>query len=153
MATRNPTTAGRRGRPKKLENLSAEQLIEQGQALFAEIVQRETEPTDLYRELALRLVHLRRHFPSKIEGVPDWAGRTAEYREAAAKIYAAADIPPDSETSIQARVRYHVSQAVRQIAPAGELRQLGLKEKGAAEPSLPPDAGGTTNPHSPTPGR
>jgi len=136
MATRNPTTAGRRGRPKKLENLTPEALIEQGQALFAEIVQRETEPTDLYRELALRLVHLRRHFSSRIEGVPDWAGRSAEYRAAAAQIYAAADIPPDSETSIQARVRYHVSQTVRKVAPAAELKQLGLKEQSRAEAAV-----------------
>lgn len=94
----------------------------------------ETSRTDVLRELAKVVVHTRSKFQDET-GLPDWAGRTWDYRVFIGEMYSEAGVPVDSQDGVQAALRYHVGNLLREIAPPGELEQLGLK-------ALPPRARG-----------
>lgn len=74
------------------------------------------------------LVALRRQFV--YEGRPDWAGRSGEYRDLVERLYRQAGVPSDSESSMQANLRYHLGNALRQVAPPEDLEALGMQTKG-----------------------
>lgn len=84
----------------------------------------------LIRDLAETLVSLREHFLTH-DGHPDWTGRTGAYRAAVHQIYSDANIPPDEATTLQAAVRYHAGNVLRERLSAQELEDLGI---GAAAP-------------------
>lgn len=120
-----------RGRPKKLENLTVDQLVEQGQQLLAAIAEVEAGPAEGYKALANLIVQLRARFNSPSNPkLPDWKGSSAEYREAAARMYAEVEIPPDSQDAMQSRIRYHISNQLREIAPPRQLKALGMSDRG-----------------------
>lgn len=127
------TTTRRRGRPKKLSNLKVDELVVQGEETLTAIIEAEKQPADQYRRLAELVVELRQRFQSPNREIPDWAGRSKDYREAITRMYATVAIPPDSEAGVQARIRYHVSNRVREVAPAEDLTELGLSSEGSAE--------------------
>ncbi|MFF3312477.1 hypothetical protein [Streptomyces sp. NPDC002952] len=56
----------------------------------------------------------------------DPKGSTHEYRQEVAEMYRQANIPPDSLSGIQAAVRWHVGNLVRQELPEKEIKALGL---------------------------
>jgi hypothetical protein len=85
-----------------------------------------TSSTDTLRELAPIIVSLRRHFTLS-NGVPDWSGRTPDYRRAVAELYARARIPHEQLTAVQQALRYHVGNLLREVAPPDELEAAGLK--------------------------
>lgn len=76
------------------------------------------------RAAAEAIVTLRRQF--RHEGIPDWAGRSLEYRDVIERVYRQAGVPADSESGLQASLRYHVGNAVRQVAPPEDLTALGM---------------------------
>lgn len=84
--------------------------------------------TENVQEAARALVRLRSTFQH--EGLPDWAGRSLDYRMTVERLYRDAGVPSDSEGPVLAKLRYHVGNAVRETAPQEDLEALGLKPKG-----------------------
>ena len=74
----------------------------------------------------------------KHQDLPDWTGRSPEYRAAIDEVYHRAKVPSDSEADIQSKVRYHLGNVMREVAPAGDLEALGLQ---ASPPSVRNSAG------------
>lgn len=103
----------------------------------------ESDTTSTFRAVASSIVELRKTYQH--EGKPDWTGRSPEYREAIEALYRQAELPSDSEGSTQAKLRYHIGNVVRELAPENELLELGLKAKG------PRDRGPEYRAHSRTP--
>lgn len=80
------------------------------------------------RAAAEAIVALRQCFEH--EGMPDWAGRSPDYRYHVEQAYRRADFPADGTSPLQANVRYHVGNVMREVAPPEHLNALGLKPKG-----------------------
>lgn len=80
------------------------------------------------RKAAEAIVALRKHF--RHEGLPDWAGRSPEYRDMIERLYRDAGVPSDSGNNFQANLRYHLGNVVRQVAPPEDLANLGLAVEG-----------------------
>lgn len=112
---------------------TVEELIEQGRTALLQIVAMEDGSKDQYTLLADTLIALRQKFQSPGKDMPDWRGRSQAYRDAAAQVYAESDIPPDSETAIQARIRYVINERIREVAPAEHLEALEYKKGTAVE--------------------
>lgn len=85
-------------------------------------------PAEVFRAAAMAVVDLRSKYEH--EGLPDWSGRSAEYRAAIEERYRLAEVPPDSENNVQAKLRYHIGNVLREVAPPGHLEQLGMAPKG-----------------------
>ena len=88
----------------------------------------EDASTTAYREAAHAIVELRRKF--EIAGTPDWTGRSAEYRELIERLYRQAEVPADSDANVQSKLRYHIGNVLREVAPPEELEVLGLAVQG-----------------------
>lgn len=86
--------------------------------------------TENLKEAATQIVILRAVY-HRHEGLPDWAGRSIDYRHAIERAYRNAGVPSDSEDGLQASLRYHVSNVLRSVAPPEELEKLGLSTSGA----------------------
>lgn len=135
--TRTPSTRRKKSTDldvsKTTVALTVEELVEQGQKALQDIVALETAPAGQYQALADTLIELRTRFTSPGRDFPDWRGRSQQYRDVAAQVYANADIPPDAEGSIQSRIRYVINNRLRERAPAKQLDELGYKKRSAAE--------------------
>lgn len=110
-------------KPDKRWNI--EKLTQAGISTVKELTEVEASRTTLLQELALTLVLLRGKHTYK--GKPDYAGRSAEYRAVAASIYAEAGVPADSAGTIQAAVRYHIGNMLRETHTETELAGAGLQ--------------------------
>lgn len=84
----------------------------------------ESGRTQVLRSLAEVVVELRSR--TLENGTPDWAGRSWEYRQAAHAAYEAAGIPADAQAGIQAAIRYHVGNLLRERLTPEELQRAGL---------------------------
>src|SRR5919205_1123942 len=104
------------------EDARVAELVQRGAELLSDYVF--TSSTDTLRELAPIIVNLRRHFTLS-NGVPDWSGRTPDYRRAVAELYARARIPNEQLTAVQQALRYHVGNLLREVAPPDELEAAG----------------------------
>jgi hypothetical protein len=78
-----------------------------------------------YRAAADRIVALRETF-RRPDGLPDWSGGTSAYRAMIQSAYREAGVPPDSEDTVLAALRYHVNNVLREVAPAEQLEAVGL---------------------------
>lgn|GEM_PF-5028532 len=85
----------------------------------------------LLRRLAELIVRLRGQY--EFEGHTDWAGRGGEYREAIAGAYREAGVPQDTVDGLQAALRYHIGNVLREVAPPDELQAAGLDPEGPLE--------------------
>lgn len=106
---------------------------EQREILFTELVQslaqaKAGRTPQVMRELARRVVELRSRFVWN--GLPDWGGRSSDYRNAIYRAYREAGIPSDSVAGLQANLRYHVGNVVREVAPPDQLEAIGLRPEG-----------------------
>lgn len=111
-----------------------------------------SEPsTEHARHAAETLVALRKQF--RHEGITDWAGRSAGYRDLVERLYRQAGVPSDSESNLQANLRYHLGNVLRKVAPPEDLAALGMSVDGplarikstrAAAPRRPRQARATT---------
>lgn len=88
----------------------------------------ESPSTTSNRAAAEAIIRLRRQF--KHEGAPDWAGRSPEYRDTIERLYRQAGVPSDSESNMQANLRYHIGNALREAAPREDLMALGMAVEG-----------------------
>lgn len=80
------------------------------------------------RTAAAEIVKLRGMF--RHEDRPDWAGRSPEYRDCIERLYRQSGLPSDSESSMQANLRYHIGNTLRQVAPPEDLAALGMASEG-----------------------
>lgn len=81
--------------------------------------------TDDLRRLAPIIVDLRGAFRLG-DGRADWSGRSPEYRQAMADLYTRARVPEDQLDTVQAALRYHVGNLIRERASAEELEAVGM---------------------------
>lgn len=81
--------------------------------------------TDHLRELAEIVVELRGAHTLE-DGRADWSGRSPAYRQTMADIYARAKVPAENLDTVQAALRYHVGNLLRQRATGDDLEAVGL---------------------------
>lgn len=80
------------------------------------------------RAAAEAIIRLRSLFD--YEGRTDWAGRSGPYRDLIERLYREAGVPSDSESNMQANLRYHLGNLLRQTAPPEDLQALGMSTEG-----------------------
>jgi hypothetical protein len=106
-------------------NMSAEALKELAVNQVSEVQQIEGRRTELLRELGKTVVCLRGKFLYK--DMPDWAGKSPEYKQAIAEVYEAAGIPEDSRDGFQTALRYHIGEELRKQLTPEQLTNAGLR--------------------------
>lgn len=108
---------------------------EAADSLRAYIHAEEEDRTSLLRRAAETLVDARAVF-STADGEPDWRGRSYAYRRWVREVYDEASLPRDELPAVQAAVRYHVGNVLRDRLSADELEDLGLRAVGPRERSV-----------------
>lgn len=111
------------------------ELIEHGAQLIQWWDSIEQSKTAVLRELAEVVVNIRSQFRTE-DGSIDWQGHSWEYRQTIGTMYEKAGVPPDSVSNIQASVRYHVGNRLREVVDTTELEQAGLKKTSPRERML-----------------
>jgi hypothetical protein len=86
------------------------------------------------RELAGHVIGLRQCFEH--DGMPDWGGRSQDYRDAIYQAYKEAGAGSDSAGPLQANLRYHIGNVLREIAPPEDLQKLGMDPAGPRERAI-----------------
>lgn len=81
--------------------------------------------TMLRRATAAAMLEARAHFITK-DGSPDWSGRTYAYRELTREVFSEAGISREDAPTIQASIRYHSGNLIRQHVPEDELATAGF---------------------------
>jgi hypothetical protein len=109
-----------------IENDTSEMLHARGAAYAREHARIDGAQTVLLKNIATVIVEIRRRHN-------DWLGRTYEYRQEVADMYRQANIPPDSLSSLQTAVRWHVSTQLRNVLPSDELKRLELSPASGAD--------------------
>jgi hypothetical protein len=102
----------------------ADDLVRRGASIVKRYARTEVDTATL-QDLAAVLIELRSCFTDPSGGT-DWRGRTNEYRQAAARIYAAGKLSPEDLHRLQSAVRYHVGNLLRERLTPEELEHLGL---------------------------
>lgn len=81
---------------------------------------------DRLKDVAAVLLHLR-SMHTGANGLPDWRGRSYDYRSLVRDIYAEAGLSSDPNDKTKAMLRYWLSELLRQRVPADELQAADLK--------------------------
>jgi hypothetical protein len=115
-----------------MQTWSVTDLSNAGTGLISFYTRLDETKTDVLKALAKVVVALRSHFRTT-EGDVDWSGRSWDYRQTVSAMYEASGIPPDSESNIQASLRYHVGNPLREVVPAEQLESAGLLTKSPKE--------------------
>lgn len=106
--------------PPQIEH-TAQTLIDRGARDLRALRTLHGKQESVTRRLAQTVVRLRVLY-SDADGYPDLRGRSHAYREAIARMYADAEVPPDSKSSTQSLIRYHVQQEIREWIAANPAR-------------------------------
>lgn len=106
----------------KTKTAAAEKVVA---ALSAAVDDPGTQSNKAAAEAIVALRRLFRH-----QDLPDWAGRSGEYRDCIERLYRQAGVPSDSGSNMQANLRYHVGNVLREVAPPEELTALGMAVNG-----------------------
>lgn len=116
--------------PEKTSSRAAAKRIDEQVKKVVDLMRQagKARSLELMRQLAREVVELRSLFTW--EGMADWAGRSQEYRNTIYQAYRSAGIPSDAIDGLQANLRYHVGNVVREIAPTNELEKLGMDPEG-----------------------
>lgn len=85
----------------------------------------EDHRTDRLKELAELVVQLRGEHTLE-DGRKDWSGRSPAYRQSMADLYTRAKVPTEKLDTVQAALRYHVGNLLREHAQGEELAAVGL---------------------------
>lgn len=104
----------------------------EGRALVRSALEDREQRLEALRRLAALVVELRRYFYTD-DGAPDWRGRTWDYRQRAADMFEAWGVPADSSGNLQASLRYHVGNRLREVLSDEELLAAGLRKAGPRE--------------------
>lgn len=100
-------------------------LINEVAALLREYLRTNRTRTDLLKVMAPLIVEMRRRHTLE-DGRTDWSGRSPAYRAAIGQVYALAKVPPEHMVTVQAAIRYHVGNVLRQTAERDELEGAGM---------------------------
>lgn len=101
-------------------------LIDRAARLLGDYVATGRTRKDILKDVAEALVELRATY-SLEDGRRDLGGRSPAYREAVSEIYSRAHVPRDKYDTVQAALRYHVGNLLRERFDADELAAVGLK--------------------------
>ncbi len=82
--------------------------------------------TRLRREAASAMVEARGHFITR-DGSADWSGRSHAYHAFAGEVFSEANVPRDLAPTVQASIRYHSGNLVREFVDAAELAAAGFQ--------------------------
>lgn len=104
-------------------------------ALRSSLTASDDNRTSLLREVAKNFIDARAHFFTR-EGEPDWLGRTFAYRTWVREVMTSAHVPGEQVTSIQAAIRYHAGNLLRDRLNEEELDNLGLRKSSPRERSI-----------------
>ncbi|UVK63547.1 hypothetical protein SEA_JANEEMI_27 [Arthrobacter phage Janeemi] len=104
-------------------------------AIHASLSATDNERTDLLRDAARLFIDARAHFFTR-EGEPDWLGRTYAYRTWVREVMSAARVPGDTITSLQAAIRYHSGNILRDRLGDEEIADLGLRKESPKQRSV-----------------
>jgi hypothetical protein len=88
--------------------------------------------TALRRDLAEATVELREHFVTP-EGRPDWTGRSGEYRLVVRDLYSTAGYSLEESRKLQATIRWHIGNIVRERLSEREREDAGLSSASPRE--------------------
>lgn len=99
------------------------QLVGEGVSLLRQYLK--APRTELLRQLAPVIVELRSRSTLE-DGRPDWGGRSPAYRDVMTEIYRRAGVPKERLDTIQAAMRYHIGNLIRERASREELLAVGL---------------------------
>jgi len=91
--------------------------------------------TEDLRQVAENFVEAREHFFTK-EGSPDWLGRTYAYRRWVRETTTLANVPGNELATVQAAIRYHAGNVLRERLDAEQIEALGLKPESPRERSV-----------------
>ncbi|WNO26045.1 hypothetical protein SEA_WILDWEST_26 [Arthrobacter phage Wildwest] len=95
----------------------------------------DSERTDLLRDVARLFIDARAHFFTR-EGEPDWLGRTYAYRTWVRSVMSEAHVPGDEVTTLQAAIRYHSGNVIRDRLDDDAIADLGLRKESPKERSV-----------------
>ncbi|WGH21098.1 hypothetical protein SEA_CASSIA_25 [Arthrobacter phage Cassia] len=104
-------------------------------ALSGSLSATDVERTDLLRGVARNFVDARAHFFNK-DGEPDWTGRTHAYRSWVREVMSNAHVPGDEVTTLQAAIRYHSGNVLRERLGDEAIADLGLRKESPRERSV-----------------
>lgn len=142
---------------------TAADLVQEGAKLVRSYGTLHGKAATTAKKLAVVVLRLRTRYTDK-NGRPDLCGTSQEYRDAVRALYDSAGVPTDAASTLQATVRYHVSELrvdymrangftdedfryyqidteskrARQVAAARERRQA-LREAASRAEALTPD--------------
>ncbi len=85
----------------------------------------ESHRTEDLKQLARIVVQLRGEHTLE-DGRKDWSGRSPAYRQSMADLYTRARVPKEDLDTLQAALRYHVGNLLRERANGEELAAVGL---------------------------
>lgn len=91
--------------------------------------------TEDLRAVAVAFVDSREHFFTR-EGDPDWLGRTHAYRRWVREVMSLANVPGETVATLQAAIRYHTGNILRERLDAETLEDLGLVSTSPRERSV-----------------
>lgn len=102
---------------------SPERLVDDGVALLKDYL---ADPrTSVLRRLAEVIVDLRSRFTLN-DGRTDWSGRSRAYRAAIGDLYLRSGVSKKDLDNLQAALRYHVGNLLRERASKEELLAVGM---------------------------
>lgn len=104
----------------------------QNEAVTALREYKRTRGTECLRTVASTFVAAREHFYTR-DGAPDWLGATHAYRQWTREAYDRAGTPEAELSRLQASVRYHVGNIMREKLDPDEVADLGLREASPRE--------------------
>ena len=100
-----------------------ERLVDEGvQLLTAYLADHRTDHLKALAEVVVRL----RGEHTLEDGRKDWGGRSPAYRQSMADLYTRARVPHEKLDTVQAALRYHVGNLLREQASGEELEAVGL---------------------------
>lgn len=105
------------------------------EAIARAIAASDATRTELLKEAARNFINARAHFFTR-EGEPDWLGRTYAYRTWVREVMSAAHVPGNEVSSLQAAIRYHSGNLLRERLDGDEIEDLGLRKESPRERSI-----------------
>lgn len=121
--------------PRRSNEQIITDLIEEGATTLREAHEHNVALTAAYKTLAGIIVDLRKRFQNSKDTGPDWKGQTQAYRDTVAKMYKQSGVPEDSVSNMQAAIRYHIGNVLRERLTADELTEAGLSVEGPLDRS------------------
>lgn len=109
---------------------SIKTLQAHGTDLLRQYVETDAKRTEVLRNLAKVVVGIRAQTMTGDGKTPDWAGQSQAYRDVIRAMYDEAGIPTDASANVQAALRYHIGEVLREVVSPSALTKAGLTTKG-----------------------